>query len=694
MVSWLLVLLFFIVGISLHSFKGHLPNVLTYPVAEIFLMSSLLIAARGNRQFFDIAPFPYMKMVLGFCSLIFIAYLWNFYKIESADDEQSVFRYIFNRSVMHCFLWLLLCIPILHFFVELKQKNLWSLGISMYSLTMLVLTGVVVVFPLLFIFQIVEFNQLNFLLVIFSSSLCSLSLVLTFSVLCFERNEQKLQQLQILSMTEAKEKTQLLDWISHEVRTPINAMVGHAKIIADLCKEQRHLMHHCNVITQSGLMLGEQINYMLSGRGGSFPELSLPNVVHLSGFSDQILSLLQPLAESKHLTLECNISDELPASLEMPDKEIRLVLINLLNNAIKYTEAGKVSLGIRQIASEANDKLLVEFSVYDSGPGISSELQQLIFSPFFQVEQSQQVEQGMGLGLFICQTVLGRYGSELTLNSKTGEGSRFAFNMSLSQNKGDSPAPLQEYEIPSQSVLLVEDIAINREVISYYLVEQKHKVENATTGEQALALLNQQRFDLMLLDIHLPDMEALQLIKKCLRLPYSPGLAGIVIVSADSKESIQRTYRQIGIKWWLNKPVDPMQLKSCLFFAHADKVAVNKTDYQQGTGITINKKGFSWLADSLSRQQMEQLKADTPQKLRSMLSDIEHAFEKQEREVLNKALHRMASCSATLAMSALSDKVQGYCDEVEQFSLEPIQELVEISLAVFISECDKLLEHD
>ncbi len=360
-------------------------------------------------------------------------------------------------------------------------------------------------------------------------------------------------------------KSEFLANMSHELRTPLNSVLGYAQLLVrDKTLSERQL-RGLETIEQSGrhlLTLIDDILDLSRIEAGKF-ELH-PGLVHLPAFLRLVADIIRVKAEQKDLMFDYQASADLPRAVSVDESRLRQVLLNLLGNAVKFTDRGTVSLSVRAIDSDAA-AARVRFEVRDTGIGIAAQQAPRLFHPFEQVGALARRTGGTGLGLAISRQLVRSMGGEIEFESTPGRGSAFWFELALPvvDARAVAAAPRQRvvtgYEGPRKKVLIVDDMAANRSVIVDFLKSLDFALGEAEDGragmEQARATLP----DLILMDNVMPVMNGLEATRRLRQQPAFRSTPIIAISASASPVDRQRSLAA-GVDEFLNKPIDFDQL--------------------------------------------------------------------------------------------------------------------------------------
>ncbi|MFZ0870319.1 MAG: ATP-binding protein [Rhodanobacter sp.] len=365
------------------------------------------------------------------------------------------------------------------------------------------------------------------------------------------------QQRQMAEAASAA-KTQFLATLSHEIRTPMTGVMGMAELL--LSTPLSPLQHDYTMAMQrSGGMLLKLLNDALDLARIEAGRLELePAPFDPRQLVDEVAQLEQGLAYAKGIRFLLELADDLPERVIGDAVRIKQVLLNLANNALKFTERGSVTLRVRRIANG------LLFSVSDTGPGIPEASQARLFQRFEQ-EEGPQRRAGSGLGLAICRELVDMMGGSIELESRLAHGSTFHVRLPLSEPPQVSPSPATDTaEARVYRLLLVEDDTIVAAVIRGLLEQQGHAVCHVANGLAAMAELAHTSFDAALLDLDLPGVDGFQIARLIRQREHAGQRMPIVAVTARSGSEDESRARAAGMDGFLHKPLSGEQLASAL----------------------------------------------------------------------------------------------------------------------------------
>jgi len=371
-------------------------------------------------------------------------------------------------------------------------------------------------------------------------------------------------------------KTQFLANMSHEIRTPMSGIIGFSELA--LLKEMpADIRDYLTKINHASTNLLGILNDILDLSKLEANGISLnPIPFDLNELRDTLYTLFAEAAQNKGLIFDITIPVQVPRKLIGDDLRLKQVLINLLSNAVKFTHSGAINLSINLLDSKTSKARLL-FNVKDSGIGLSGEDQKKLFKPFTQADESiSRRFGGTGLGLALSHNLVQLMGGEFTVVSTPGLGSSFSFELALDlsdrseltnakQPLASTASALKEFApiLAETRILVAEDNFFNQQIIKELLQLAGIQVQIANNGAEALAMLELNEFDAILMDIHMPVMnglDATQQLRRSLRFADIP----IIALTAGVTETEREQCLACGMNDFINKPINMTQLFSTL----------------------------------------------------------------------------------------------------------------------------------
>lgn len=376
-------------------------------------------------------------------------------------------------------------------------------------------------------------------------------------VIMYGHDITKLKNEQDLLEKASREKSTFISTLSHELRTPLNGIVG----LSDILLQNGHFhgddMRNLKAINVSAVTLGNIFNDVIDLNKMERQTFNVVlECVKWKDFVDDLETLARLMTEQKNLSFVFKVEGVTAQYLRTDPTRLRQMLWNLIANAIKFTKKGGVSILIKQ--SLEKGKASISFSIADTGIGIAKEEQQKIFDLYYQVAGTKQPT-GTGIGLNVTRNLCQAFNGKINLESELGVGSTFTLEFSF--DECECPTQKKEEKKVSMHILLVEDVDLNILVAKTMLEKLGHSVVPAKTGADALATFAAQKFDLVLLDMQLPDMTGLDIADKLIANYHCqvPMIALTANVVADNN-----IYAQHNIVGVMGKPLTASKLSETL----------------------------------------------------------------------------------------------------------------------------------
>lgn len=381
-----------------------------------------------------------------------------------------------------------------------------------------------------------------------------------------KRAGEELKKARDIAEQAAKAKAMFLANMSHEIRTPLNGIVGMIDIMrqTNLDDQQREYLSIIDISSETLLMI---INDILDFSKIEASQISFEQIsFNIRNEVDDVYKVLVYSARQKNLELSVRISNDVPETVQGDPFRLKQILINLINNAIKFTKKGFVRVSV-SFVRKTGKKDVIRFEVRDTGIGISPENQKKLFTSFSQADTSTTRNfGGSGLGLAISKRLVQMMGGDIGVDSEEGRGSTFWFTASLDETVSGlivKEEVKNEYKVRPLKILLAEDNAINQKVSMINIHKLGHQVELAGNGREAVEMFSRQTFDLILMDVHMPEMDGLEAtreIRKIEKERQTDHPIPIIAMTATIYEEDIRSFYRWGMNDYLGKPFKPIDL--------------------------------------------------------------------------------------------------------------------------------------
>jgi signal transduction histidine kinase/CheY-like chemotaxis protein len=388
--------------------------------------------------------------------------------------------------------------------------------------------------------------------------------------------EKQLKAAKQMAEAASEAKTAFLANMSHEIRTPLNGVLGMAQSLAqdNLTVEQRAKV---DTLADCGRTLMTVVNDILDMSKIEAGKVSItPLDIEIRGGIARVVELFQPKAAEKGVDLSLEMDANFPSHIRLDPVRTRQCLTNLISNAIKFTEAGSITVSVRLRSEQSG--LVMETTVADTGIGMTEEQVSRLFSDFMQADASTTRRfGGTGLGLAITRRLARLMGGDVEVESAPGRGSTFRlwFAVEAASSRVHEDVPVAASKAPAElrgrRVLLADDNAINRKVAQMFMKPFGLIVVEACNGAEALDRLAAEPFDLVLMDIHMPVMDGCEAVRRIRASQASWSKIPVIALTADAMPGDDERYLSIGMTGYVAKPIDQRELFTAINSALATR---------------------------------------------------------------------------------------------------------------------------
>lgn len=510
---------------------------------------------------------------------------------------------------------------------------------------------------------IIYFRRSN----LFNGMILALGLIflLLFATISTIREIMYMDRAKQQALLASESKGRFLANMSHEIRTPINAVLGMDAMILRESKDAQ-IRGYALDIQNAGQTLLSLINDILDISKIESGKIEiLPTEYDFSSLVHDLMNMIEMKAEDKGLALKLSVGEELPSRLWGDDVRLRQILVNLMNNAVKYTEEGSVTLTIH--GTVRGDVAELTFQVEDTGIGIREEDMEKLFHEFERIEEQRNRNiEGTGLGMSIATRLLERMGSKLQVESVYGKGSKFYFTLEQKIMSHEPIGDLEErirnqaqeysyhamFTAPDARILVVDDNVVNRKVFVNLLKETRILVDQASGGKECLELVREQFYDLIFLDHMMPELDGIEVLHQMQKWQdYPCQETPVIALTANAVAGAKEMYQEEGFHGFLSKPVNAEKLEKLIMeLLPEEKVCFEnvREDSEPGKQLAEEEElfpeleGIDWKYAQLYNKNPEMLK-DTVKYLYDIMESEAAQLEQFSSDIRESGDHAMDS---------------------------------------------------
>lgn len=424
-----------------------------------------------------------------------------------------------------------------------------------------------------------------------------LMILLHFNLLVLRAFNRKLEVAAVAANQANEAKSQFLSTMSHDIRTPMNAIVGMNEMILRNSHDEE-ILTYANNIKMAGNTLLAIIKDILdfskieAGKMG----LVLESYNFVSLLND-LVNMVTCKAEEKGLFFELKVDRNIPRVLIGDEIRIKQIITNILSNAVKYTKEGGITFTITSTKSDKRqDEVILHVEIKDTGVGIKKEDLDKLFIAFERIEEKKNRDvEGTGLGMAIAQSFLNMMGSKIYVESEYGVGSVFSFELrqkvvdweaigeydeAFKQFRSEQKAYKAKFEAPEAKILIVDDTEINLKVLISLLRETKIQIDTADSGDACISKIKTKHYDIIFLDHMMPGKDGIETIKKMRALKDTANEnTPVICLTANAISGMREKYIEAGFDDYLTKPIDTVKLENMILnYLSTDLVVLNNED--------------------------------------------------------------------------------------------------------------------
>ncbi|MBQ8138000.1 MAG: response regulator [Lachnospiraceae bacterium] len=504
------------------------------------------------------------------------------------------------------------------------------------------------------------------------------------------KEEQKLREDLRVAKAASEAKSSFLSNVSHEIRTPINAVLGMDEMILRESNE-KHIKKYAMDIKNSGKTLLALINDLLDFSKIEAGKMEIiPVEYELSSVINDLINMVSSKASEKGLELKVDVDRNIPHVLFGDEIRVKQCILNILNNAVKYTQKGRVTMSFTYRELSA-DEIALRVRVEDTGIGIKQEDLSKLYSPFERIEESRnRTIEGTGLGMSIVKQLLDMMGSRLEVKSVYGEGSDFSFEIiqkvvskepigDFNETYMKSLESMSEYRskfiAPDGRILVVDDTPMNLTVVKGLLKETLLRIDTAQSGAEAIEKVKEAKYDIIFMDQRMPEMDGTETLQKMKQMGEENKSkdSPVIILTANVVSGARESFIKAGFDDYLSKPIDTNKMESMIAkYLPDEKLLSPDPETEEASGKEIPEKEETELekfyknsenldykagiAGCMNEDILKEALHDFYVALKDGPDTIESLWKKGDLENYSIKVHALKSSSRIIGATALSEQ--------------------------------------
>ena len=645
---WLVALISQSIGLFLLSFRDHINHWFSVILANYLIGLSFLFFYTGLRLFYGKKKNNILYFFI--FSILNLSSFWYFTFVDYSMPIRILLAYGSFIFLLSLSLWTITN-------TNKTQTTAGYLLITILSIIiLLMLTRIITSIKMHSYLGLYDMSYSNYIGAL-TGFIIPYGFTLSFFLLCSERQIFQVKHLEKMAKNEAQMKNRLLATLSHEIRTPLNGILGKAQLMKNNPGAVKN--DDLNSIIRAGHAMAELAGQVLTYAASTTTELKpIAKPIDIKKFITSVVEDMETDAVQKSISLSYKLDHSIPTQFHTDPIRLRQILINLLSNAIKYTDYGSVSLAVSCSFIKKN-KVELKFSVSDSGIGIPLHEQSYIFDPFRRASNTTDKYEGTGLGLALCDQYLKSLDSKLDFHSREKKGSIFYFSIQgIFSHHSDNHIKTHQQSGPLK-ILLIEDIQLNIDIVTAMLAKNGHIISVANDIKSALHQLSMEKFDVVLLDMQLPDGDGINIVIELENLPLNQNTR-VIALTASLTEQQLKSYQAHNITTILEKPVKESDLINVITKEDFITNISNQEDNQACNNSVqlFDHQPLHFLIHNMSEETLKEALHELPSRFTKDIFNLEIAIKNQDIKNQQFILHNISSYTGQVGLSKVSNEAK------------------------------------